>query len=63
MWKMSELSVINSFAWTKNLADGGEMQRDRLAIAVRHFQPTAGNLEDSLSLGTGGDGGVFGISG
>ena len=30
---MSELSVINSFAWIKNLAGGGEMQRDRIAIA------------------------------
>lgn len=30
---MSEPSVINSFAWIKNLAGGGEMQRDRIAIA------------------------------
>jgi hypothetical protein len=27
------LDIINPFAWLKNLAGGGEMQRDRLAIA------------------------------
>jgi hypothetical protein len=27
------LDIINPFAWIKNLAGGGEMQRDRLAIA------------------------------
>jgi hypothetical protein len=29
----SVLDIINPFAWLKNLAGGGEMQRDRLAIA------------------------------
>ena len=29
----SVLDIINPFAWIKNLAGGGEMQRDRLAIA------------------------------
>lgn len=33
------------------------------AIAVKNLQPAAGNFEDSLSLGTGGDGGVSGVSG
>jgi hypothetical protein len=27
------LDIINPFAWIKNLAGGGEMQRDRIAIA------------------------------
>jgi hypothetical protein len=29
----SVLDIINPFAWVKNLAGGGEMQRDQLAIA------------------------------
>jgi hypothetical protein len=29
----SVLDIINPFSWIKNLAGGGEMQRDRLAIA------------------------------
>lgn len=29
----SVLDIINPFAWIKNLAGGGEMQRDRIAIA------------------------------
>jgi hypothetical protein len=29
----SILDIINPFAWIKNLAGGGEMQRDRIAIA------------------------------
>jgi hypothetical protein len=29
----SVLDIINPFAWLKNLAGGGEMQRDRIAIA------------------------------
>jgi hypothetical protein len=29
----SVLDIINPFAWLKNLAGGGDMQRDQLAIA------------------------------
>lgn len=32
-------------------------------IAVENRQPAAGNIEDSLSVGRGGDGGVSGVSG
>ena len=29
----SVIDIVNPFAWIKNIAGGGDMQRDRLAIA------------------------------
>ncbi len=42
----SVLDIINPFAWIKNLAGGGEMQRDRIAIAA-NWLATGGILNQN----------------